>query len=158
MGSWNVSSGKAQPGIPRPCTWHVPYADIGITNIMPTPGLCRAGRGQPLLAGHSGAAMRHNQRASRKASSLSSGRYRPGLEFVAVRRASAFSLSRRLTTKERPVMNDRRLPLICRRVSCGISQRLCRTFAADLLTFLKKSESMRHNPGVGIMTLMPISA
>jgi len=42
--------------------------------IMPTLGLCRAGRGQPLLPGHSGAAMRHNQRASRKASNLSSGR------------------------------------------------------------------------------------
>src|SRR6266404_654017 len=38
---------------------------------------------------------RHSQRDSRKASSLSSGRYLPGLALRAVTRASAFSLSRR---------------------------------------------------------------
>ncbi len=38
---------------------------------------------------------RHNQRDSRKASSLSSGRYLPGFSAGAVNRASAFSLSRR---------------------------------------------------------------
>ncbi|WP_428698290.1 ArdC family protein [Stappia sp.] len=38
---------------------------------------------------------RHNQRDSRKASSLSSGRYLPGLAAGAVTRANAFSLSRR---------------------------------------------------------------
>jgi antirestriction protein ArdC len=38
---------------------------------------------------------RHNQRDSRNASSLSSGRYLPGLAAGAVTRASAFSLSRK---------------------------------------------------------------
>ena len=41
--------------------------------VMPTSGLCRAGRTHAWNAGLSGAAMRHNQRASRKASNLSSG-------------------------------------------------------------------------------------
>jgi hypothetical protein len=51
-----------------------PYADVGIRPTMPTSGLCRPrsasrrGRRQPLLRG------RHNQSASRKASSLSGGR------------------------------------------------------------------------------------
>ncbi len=41
------------------------------------------------------AAMRHNQRDSRNASKVSSGRYRPGAPAVAVRRAKAFSFRRR---------------------------------------------------------------
>src|SRR5262245_44939085 len=41
---------------------------------MPTPGLCRAGCVVPGMRGPSGAAVRHNQSASRKASSVSSGR------------------------------------------------------------------------------------
>ncbi len=45
------------------------------------------------LASH--AAGRHNQSASRKASSLSSGRYRPGLASGAATRDSAFSFIRR---------------------------------------------------------------
>jgi len=49
--------------------------------------------GRQHLAGH--AAGRHNQSASRKASSLSSGRYRPGLASGAATRDSAFSFIRR---------------------------------------------------------------
>jgi antirestriction protein ArdC len=49
----------------------------------------------PRNQGHSGATIRHNQRASRNASSLSSGRYLPGLDSGAVTSASAFSLRRK---------------------------------------------------------------
>jgi antirestriction protein ArdC len=49
----------------------------------------------PRNQGHSGATIRHNQRASRNASSLSSGRYLPGLDAGAVTSASAFSLRRK---------------------------------------------------------------
>jgi hypothetical protein len=67
------------------------YADIGIKVIMPSAGLCRmagstAGR---RLTGD--AAVRHNQSASRKASNLSSGRYRPGLVSSVATRDKAFS-------------------------------------------------------------------
>jgi hypothetical protein len=63
--------------------------------IMPTSGVCRAEHRFPRFQGCSGAAIRHNQRASRNASNLSSGRYLPGPDAGAVMRASAFSLRRR---------------------------------------------------------------
>jgi hypothetical protein len=47
--------------------------------IMPTSGLCRAACHGSRNPGHSGEATRHNQRDSRTAS-VSSGRFRPGLE------------------------------------------------------------------------------
>ena len=63
--------------------------------VMPSAGLCSMARAtggeQPL----SHAAVRHNQSASSKASSLSSGRYRPGLVSGVATRDGAFSFIRR---------------------------------------------------------------
>ncbi len=64
-------------------------------NIMPRPRLCRmAGVGGRTTALWP-CGVRHNQSASRKASSLSSGRYRPGFISGAVTRDRAFSFIRR---------------------------------------------------------------
>ncbi len=66
-------------------------------DVMPTPGLCRAGiTWMARLRGRSyfrASVTRHNHNASRKASSESSGRNRSGGALVDVACASAFSLS-----------------------------------------------------------------
>ncbi len=75
------------------------YAASGITDIMPTPGLCRIAnfirfnwsklRWTPYSHGSFN---RHNQRLSRNVSKGSSGRYRSGMEPLAVVWARACSL------------------------------------------------------------------
>ena len=50
------------------------YADIGITCLMPPSGFCRADAHSGIQVCGASAACRHNQSASRNASSLSSGR------------------------------------------------------------------------------------
>jgi hypothetical protein len=78
--SW-CRTGSSCPDRGASCTrTNVRYADIGIRRIMPTSGLCRAAGHGSRNPGHSGEATRHNQRDSRTASSVSSGRFRPGLE------------------------------------------------------------------------------
>ena len=64
-------------------------------SITPTSGLCRPGGGSCWWRPYGRREGRHNQRASRKASRGSGGRYRPGLTSGGVVRASACSLSAR---------------------------------------------------------------
>ena len=75
------------------------YAELGIIAIMPTAGLCRLGfcldgkdRRITWIVRHR---MRHNQRPSRKANSLSSGRKRRRLTFMDGTRDRACSLRRK---------------------------------------------------------------
>ena len=73
----------------------VGYSDIGITDLMPSPGLCRLDVAQNRRRCSSPSCSRHNQSPSRKASSLSAGRYRAGLSPRGVVRESAFSFKLR---------------------------------------------------------------
>ena len=70
------------------------YADIGITADMPSPGLCRILFKYLGWRRSSHVLIRHNQRPSRKANSLSSGRYRVGLTPRGSVHESAFSFKR----------------------------------------------------------------
>jgi predicted permease len=58
---------------------HVAYAASGISAIVPTPRLCRLFARRPCGRRPRRTRIRHNQRLSKKVSSWSSGRYRPGL-------------------------------------------------------------------------------
>jgi hypothetical protein len=68
------------------------YAEIRIGPLMPSGELCRVEFGIRVGWRGSGEIARHNQSASRKASSVSGGRYRPGVLLGGVVRASARSL------------------------------------------------------------------
>ena len=72
---------------------NVAYAARGISDGMPTPGLCRHGERGSRSSDLRATCSRHNQRPSRKASRRSGGRYRSGTTPDGLAWASARSLS-----------------------------------------------------------------